>query len=141
MWVLRIARYASAYAMSSQPPTSSAPSTIDASHLESSGFQIPAPPVAGSSTSSNAESRCMNNSNENATVDRRDQGWKAAVYPDSPTTADHRQPSIFPGIVRQRTRKKSLRQSSGSENEYDASGGSGVGLSRSGILEPDGKGP
>ncbi|KAL9585113.1 MAG: hypothetical protein Q9212_001710 [Teloschistes hypoglaucus] len=136
-----IARYAAAYAMSSRPPTSNAPSTIDTSKADSCGFQVPAPPVAGSAPSSNAESRYMNNANENATSDRRDQGWKTAVYPESPTKADHRQPSIFPGIVRQRTRKKSLRQSSGSENEYDASGGSGVGLSRSGILEPDGKGP
>ncbi|KAI4254362.1 MAG: hypothetical protein LQ352_003150 [Teloschistes flavicans] len=136
-----IARYASAHAMSSRPPTSNAASTIVTNNPDPSRSQLPGPSLADSTTRSNAESRSMSTSNESATADRRDQGWKANIYPESPTRADNRQPIICPGMVRQRTRKKSLRQSSGSENDYDASGGSGVGLSRLGILEPDGMGP
>lgn len=139
--VVRIARYASAHAMSSRPPTSNAASTIVTNNPDPSRSQLPGPSLADSTTRSNAESRSMSTSNESATADRRDQGWKANIYPESPTRADNRQPIICPGMVRQRTRKKSLRQSSGSENDYDASGGSGVGLSRLGILEPDGMGP
>lgn len=89
---------------------------------------------------STTELHSLSNSNEQPTTDTRDRGLKTTIVSESPSTAGHRQPSIFPGVVRQRTRRKSLRQSSGSEKDWDASGSSGVGLSRSGILEPNGKG-
>ncbi|KAI4194705.1 MAG: hypothetical protein LQ346_003625 [Caloplaca aetnensis] len=88
---------------------------------------------------STAELHSLIGSNERTTTDARDRGVKANIVSESPSNAGHRQPSIFPGVVRQRTRRKSVRQSSGSENDYDPSGKSGVGPSRSGILEPDGK--
>lgn len=142
----RIARYAAAYEISGQRPVSLAPSgqvvngSNESSNASRTSPTLPAQAVRGPISRPTVESRSFDASNESPTPDMRDRGGKSDPLPDSPTKAAHRQPSIFPGVVRQRTRRKSLRQSSGSENDYDASGGSGVGLSRSGILEPDGKG-
>ena len=87
---------------------------------------------------SNVELNSLDNPSDPIIMAKPDRTWSANGTPESPTITGHRHPSIFPGIVRQRTRRKSLRQSSGSENDYD---GSGLGLSRSGTLEPDGRGP
>ncbi|KAL8963561.1 MAG: hypothetical protein Q9193_000184 [Seirophora villosa] len=87
------------------------------------------------------ELHSLDTSAERVNIDQRDGGWAPYTFPESPSQAGHRPPNIFPGVVRRRTRRRSLRQSSGSENDCDASGGSGVGLSRSDILERDGSGP
>ncbi|KAL8736521.1 MAG: hypothetical protein Q9181_002415 [Wetmoreana brouardii] len=142
-----IARYAAAYATSAQLSAALGPNTqvINGSTKADISLRtspIPSAKVAHGPTSrSSVELRSLDSSNESPTTDKRDRGWNPNGFPDSPTKTGHRPPSIFPGVVRQRTRRKSLRQSSGSENDYDATGGSGVGLSRSIILEPDETGP
>lgn len=62
--------------------------------------------------------------------------WTYAAPADGSSAPASRQPRIFPGVVHQRTRKRSLRQSSGSETDLDATGSIGLGLSGSGVLEP-----
>ncbi|KAL8703508.1 MAG: hypothetical protein Q9201_003318 [Fulgogasparrea decipioides] len=142
-----IARYAAAHATSAQPSPTLNPNIQVRYSSKKADSSLRTSPilsakVAGGPTSrSSAELRSLDGSNESPTADKRERGWNPNAFPDSPTKAGHRPPSIFPGVVRQRTRRKSLRQSSGSENDYDTSGGGGVGLSKSSILEPDGKGP
>lgn len=143
----RIARYAAAYARSNQhpaPPITSnqaASKSKAASNVSRSGFVRQAQASRGVTTHSSVELHSLDTCNQNPSAETLDRGWNPNLFPESPSNGGHRQPSIFPGVVRQRTRRKSLRQSSGSENDYDAFGGSGVGLSSSGMLEPDGKGP
>lgn len=145
-WSSRIARYAAAYARFSQSAGPSDPGSqvINGSKAASSASRTSPVLSAGSTqrrnSRSTAELHPLSISNEQTTTGTRERGLNTNIVSESPSKAGHRQPSIFPGVVRQRTRKKSLRQSSGSENDWDASGISGVGLSRSGILEPDGKG-
>ncbi|KAL9045168.1 MAG: hypothetical protein Q9214_001753 [Letrouitia sp. 1 TL-2023] len=63
------------------------------------------------------------------------ENWTYAAPADGSSAPASRQPRIFPGVVHQRTRKRSLRQSSGSETDLDATGSIGLGLSGSGVLE------
>lgn len=144
----RITHYAAAYARSNQPPPASAPSSSQASNgsKTTSNTSRTSPVIQAQAarrltSRSSIELHSLDTSNELTNAGKRDRGLNPTILPESPSKARHRQPSIFPGVVRQRTRRQSLRQSSGSENDYDASGGSGFGLSRSGILEPNGKGP
>ncbi|KAL8722636.1 MAG: hypothetical protein Q9225_000942 [Loekoesia sp. 1 TL-2023] len=140
-----IARYAAAYAASNQPPSLSvqnnqaAHNFKAASNASRTNATPPAQVACGAASRFSVELMALDTLSKHVTVDKRDRGLSSNAIPESPTKSGHRQPSIFPGVVRQRTRRRSLRQSSGSENDYDASGGSGVGLSRSGFLEPDGK--
>ncbi|KAL8761453.1 MAG: hypothetical protein Q9184_002440, partial [Pyrenodesmia sp. 2 TL-2023] len=141
-----IARYAAAYARFSQSAGPSDPSSqaVNGSKTSSSASRTSPVLSAGSTqrmiSRSTAELHSLGISNEQTTTGTRDRGLKTNIVSESPSKPGLRQPSIFPGVVRQRTRRKSLRQSSGSENDWDASGSSGVALSRSGILKPDGKG-
>ncbi|KAL8766725.1 MAG: hypothetical protein Q9209_006594 [Squamulea sp. 1 TL-2023] len=142
-----IGRYAAAYIASKASSASFHPDSQYASSSKSSKNASRDSPVLPSQAArrhlnrSNVELKSLDNPNEHITVAKRERTGNSNGFPGSPTVGGHRQPSIFPGVVRQRTRRKSLRQSSGSENDYDGSGGSGLGLSRSGTLEPDGRGP
>ncbi|KAL8866614.1 MAG: hypothetical protein Q9174_006196 [Haloplaca sp. 1 TL-2023] len=137
-----ITRYAAAYARSTQHPASSPPSTgnVNGSKeppvIPRTSPTLSAQTVRGTGSRSNVELRFLGNSAaESSTTDRRDGGWKSSAFPESPTKTGHRQPNIFPGVVRQRTRRKSLRQSSGSDKDHEASGSSSVGPSGSGLLD------
>ncbi|KAL8995785.1 MAG: hypothetical protein Q9169_004543 [Polycauliona sp. 2 TL-2023] len=139
-----IARYAAAYTASKSSSTSlhrdsQAASTSKGSKTTSRTSPIiPAQGPRWNTNKSSVELRSLDTSSTPIMMARRDPSGNPNGFAESPTMSGHRQPSIFPGIVRQRTRRKSLRQSSGSENDYD---GSGLGLSRSATLEPDGRGP
>lgn len=143
----RVARYAALYARSNPTAAPSAPSSqaANSSKADSNAPQTsprkPTQASRGLSTRSSIETLSLETTKEHINADQRDRGWSSSTIAESPLKSGLRQPSIFPGVVRQWTRRKSLRQSSGSEKDYSASGGSGVGLSSSGILEPDGKGP
>lgn len=143
----RIARYAAAYIASERSSASlhrdiqAASSSKGSKTTSRTSPVLHAPAAPLNMNRSSEELRSLNTSNGPNTKNKGERPGNTHGFPDSPTTGGHRQPSIFPGIVRQRTRRKSLRQSSGSENDYDASGGSGLGLSRSGTLEPDGRDP
>ncbi|KAL8842710.1 MAG: hypothetical protein Q9170_000366 [Blastenia crenularia] len=135
-----IARYAAAYAVLDENPASSAANAQAAtmSRIASSASQS-TPVARGPTYPPSVEIGLLDPMSEPLPLDKRDRGWSSNVFPESPTAVAHRQPSIFPGVVRQRTRRKSLRQSSGSENDHDALGERGIGLSRSSILESNGK--
>ena len=143
----RIARYAAAYTASKGSSASlhrdsrAASSSKGSKTTSRTSPVLPAPPAPLNMNRSSEELRSLNISNGPNTKNKGERPGNTNCFPDSPRTGGHRQPSIFPGIVRQRTRRKSLRQSSESENDYDASGGSGLGLSRSGTLEPGGRDP
>ena len=145
IWSSRIARYAAAFAASNQTAPSSIHNTQSRNHPKAASNTVRISPVPssqisrGPSSRSSVELRSLDTLNEHSSIDKRDQGWNSGAFPESPTHGGHRQPSIFPGVVRQRTRRQSLRQSSGSENDFDASGGSGVGLSSSWVRDRDGK--
>ncbi|KAL8791049.1 MAG: hypothetical protein Q9213_000256 [Squamulea squamosa] len=142
-----IARYAAAYIASKASSSSLHPDSQNASSSKGSKNAsrnspvLPAQAARRQLNRSSVELKSLDTTNEHITMVKRDRTGNPNGFPESPTVGGHRQPSIFPGVVRQRTRRKSLRQSSGSENDYDGSGGSGLGLSRSGTLEPDGRGP
>lgn len=138
----RIARYAAAYARSCHPPTPPISSSSKAvTNASGTSPVLQAPAVLRATSRSYVELHSVDTSIENANIDKRDRGWPPHAYSESPSQAGHRQPNIFPGVVRRRTRRRSLRQSSGSDNGYDPSSGIGVGLSRTGILERDGNCP
>ena len=140
----RIARYAAAYTASKSSSASlyrdsqTASSSKGSKTTSRTSPVLPAQAARWNTNRSSVELRSLDTSNQSIMMAKRDQQGNANGFPESPTTGGHREPSIFPGIVRQRTRRKSLRQSSGSENDYE---GSGLGLSRSGTLDPDGRGP
>ncbi|KAL8669672.1 MAG: hypothetical protein Q9168_005746 [Polycauliona sp. 1 TL-2023] len=139
-----IARYAAAYTASKSSSASlyrdsqTASSSKGSKTTSRTSPVLPAQAARWNTNRSSVELRSLDTSNQSIMMAKRDQQGNANGFPESPTTGGHREPSIFPGIVRQRTRRKSLRQSSGSENDYE---GSGLGLSRSGTLDPDGRGP
>ncbi|CAL8582744.1 AMP deaminase [Xanthoria parietina] len=138
-----IARYAAAYTASKASSASlhrdyqAASSSKGSKTTSRTSPVLPAPAAPLNMNRSSEELRSLNASNGPNTRNKGERPGNPNAFPDSPATGGHRQPSIFPGIVRQRTRRKSVRQSSGSENDYDALGGTGLGLSRSGTLEPD----
>ncbi|KAL8952069.1 MAG: hypothetical protein Q9222_001980 [Ikaeria aurantiellina] len=138
-----IARYAAAYQASKQSSVLGYPSSQGSSKSKPSSNASRKSPLISAQAASGTMHRAKNDfrsldtPQDNILADRHERTWATSMLTDNPTKAGHRQPSIFPGVVRQRTRRKSLRQSSGSENDLDASGGSGVGLSSSGILDPD----
>ncbi|KAL8943550.1 MAG: hypothetical protein Q9216_001008 [Gyalolechia sp. 2 TL-2023] len=140
-----IARYARAHAVPNQSPTSAsldAQPTIDPRAADNRSRAGPVQTAQGfikEASRSSVELQSPGTTREHPRVDKRERAWVSNAFPDSPTRGGHRQPSIFPGVVRQRTRRKSLRQSSGSENDHDASGGSGVGLPRSWTLVQEAK--
>ena len=133
----RIARYAAAYIASKASSMSLHPESSSSKGSKSTSQNSPVLPAQAARrhlNRSSVELGSLDISNEQMTMAKRDHPGVLNGFPESPTTAGHRQPSIFPGVVRRRTRRKSLRQSSGSENDH------GLGVSRSGTLEPDGKG-
>ncbi|KAL8712420.1 MAG: hypothetical protein Q9220_003268 [cf. Caloplaca sp. 1 TL-2023] len=142
-----IARYAAAYQASSQSSISEHPSSQASGKSKTANSasrkspMISAQAANGTMHRARGDLKSLETSQDYAATEKRERAITSGGLPESPTIAGHRQPSIFPGVVRQRTRRKSLRQSSGSENDFDASGGSGSGLSRSGILDPDTKQP
>ncbi|KAL8848640.1 MAG: hypothetical protein Q9198_011180 [Flavoplaca austrocitrina] len=140
----RIARYAAAYTASKGSSASLYRDSQATGSSKGSKNSSRTSPILPAQTArrkyhrSNVELKSLDNPSDAIIMGKPDRSRSTNGMLESPTTIGHRQPSIFPGIVRQRTRRKSLRQSSGSENDYD---GSGLAFSRSGTLSPDGQGP
>ncbi|KAL9595284.1 MAG: hypothetical protein Q9219_006537 [cf. Caloplaca sp. 3 TL-2023] len=140
-----ISRYATAYANSHStsvplsPSAQTAPEARMASDASQTSTVLPAQVARGPISRSNVGIRPLDPLSEHIADDGRDRRWNSNAFPETPNKAGYRQPSIFPGVVRQRTRKQSLRQSSGSENDYDAPSKVGIFPSKAGTLEPDGK--